>query len=161
MRDSVRRFLCAGCRTETFICVPCDRGQQYCAGDCARAARRRKRSEANRRYQCTFNGRLKSAERSQRYRDRQRGYHDRQRVTDHGSPPDCSRGVVDASATNAVAETSSNGMSSPIASPESGVAKGGAVQCSFCGSWCPRWIRHGPLRRRSPRSGYIRRERHL
>ncbi len=81
--------------------------------------------------------------------------------TDHGSPPDCRRDKANSSATNAVAEAASTGMTSPIASPESGAAKGGAVQCSFCGCSCPPWIRHGPLRRRSPRFDYIRRKRRL
>ncbi len=153
MPESVRRFLCARCGTEAFICTPCDRGQRYCCGDCARAARRRSLREANRRYQCTFNGRVTGAERAQRYRGRQR-------VTDHGSLADRAVALLNASATNAVAETS-NGLSSPITSPESGVVISGAVQCSFCGHWRSPWIRHGPLRRRSPRSGYIRKERHL
>jgi len=154
MRDSVRRFYCARCRTEVIICPPCDRGQRYCAGDCAHTVRSRSLREANRRYGRTPKGRLKSAERSRRYRDRKN-------VTDHGSLKDNLRGVLDASATNAVAETLSNGLSSPIASSESGVAIDDAVQCSFCSRWCPPWYRYGPLRRRSPRSGYIRRERRL
>ena len=158
MPESLRRFLCARCGAEAFICTPCDRGQRYCCGDCARAARRRSLREANRRYQCTFNGLLNGAARSQRYRDRRRvtGHG----VTDHGSLSDSDLGLLNASATNAVAETS-NGLSSPIPSPESGVGIGGAVQCSFCGCWRPPWIRHGPLRRRSPRSSYIRKERRL
>lgn len=157
MPESVRRFLCALCRTEVFICTACDRNQQYCAGDCARAARRRKQREANHRYQRTFNGRLNGAARSQRYRENQR---ETQGVTDHSSLADRPRGVLDASATSAVAENLSDGRSSPIASSESGVATGDALQCSFCGCWYSRWIRHGPLRRR-PRSGYIRKERRL
>ena len=44
---------------------------------------------------------------------------------------------------------------------DSGVAVGGAVQCSFCECWCRPWIRHAPQRRRRPRPGYIRRERLL
>lgn len=55
----------------------CDRGQRYCLGACARAARRRSLREANRRYQRTPRGRHMSAERSRRYRDRRR-------VTDQG-----------------------------------------------------------------------------
>jgi hypothetical protein len=73
------------------------------------AARRRSLREANRRYGRTVKGRLKSAERSQRYRDSQC-------VTDHGSLSDCGLGLLNASATNAVAKASSNGLSSPIAS---------------------------------------------
>src|ERR1035438_3563683 len=70
-------------------------------GECARAARQSSRREANRRYARTDEGRRKSAARSQRYRDRQF-------VTGHGSLSDGSRDVLDASTTNAVAETSSD-----------------------------------------------------
>ena len=159
MPESVRRFSCAGCRKDVIICPPCDRNQRYCAGDCARTARRRSLREANDRYQRTFNARRKSAERSQRYRDRRRitGYC----VTDQSLPSDCFLDLLNASATNAVAETSSNGPSSPIASSDLGVAIDDALQCSFCGCWCPAWVRYGPLRRRSPRSSYIRKERRL
>ena len=38
---SGRLFLCAGCRDQVIVCSCCDRGQIYCAGGCAREARRR------------------------------------------------------------------------------------------------------------------------
>src|SRR5450631_1542804 len=153
MSDTVRRFLCAGCRTVAFICTPCDRGQRYCPGDCARAARQSSRREANRRYARSTEGRLNGAARSKRYRNRRC-------VTDQGSLPDCSRVVLDASTTNAVAETSSNELP-PITELKSDAAIGNGLQCSFCGRWCGPWIRHGPLRRRSARSGYFIKERRL
>jgi len=153
MPESLRRFLCARCRAAAFICTPCDRGQIYCPGECARAARQSSRREANRRYARTDEGRRKSAARSQRYRDRQF-------VTDHGSLSDCSRDVLDASTTNAVAETSSNELP-PITEFKSDAAIGNGLRCSFCGRWSQPWIRHAPLRRRSARSGYIIKERRL
>ena len=153
MPESLRRFLCARCRAVAFICASCDRGQIYCPGECARAARQSSRREANRRYARTAEGRLKSAARSQRYRDRQF-------VTGHGSLSDCSRDVLDASTTNAVAETSSNELP-PITELKSDAAIGNGLRCSFCGRWSQPWIRHAPLRRRSARSGYIIKERRL
>jgi len=153
MPESLRRFLCARCRAVAFICASCDRGQVYCPGDCARAARQSSRREANRRYARTAKGRLRSAARSQRYRDRQC-------VTDQGSLSDCSRVVLDASTTNAVAETSSNELP-PITELKSDAAIGNGLRCSFCGCWSQPWIRHAPLRRRSARSGYIIKERRL
>ena len=153
MPESLRRFLCARCRAVAFICASCDRGQLYCPGECARAARQSSRREANRRYARTAKGRLKGAARSQRYRDRRS-------VTDQGSLSDCSRVVLDASTTNAVAETSSNELP-PITKLKSGAAIGNGVRCSFCGRWSQPWIRHAPLRRRSARSGYIIKERRL
>ena len=153
MSESLRYFLCARCRTWTFICTSCDRGQVYCAGDCARVARQASRREANRRHARTAGGRLKSAARSQRYRDRHC-------VTDQGSLSDCTRVVLDPSTTNAVAETSSNELP-PITELKADAATGNGLRCSFCGRWSQPWIRHAPLRRRSARSGYIIKERRL
>ncbi len=154
MRESIRRFLCAGCGIEVFICTVCDRGQRYCPGDCARAARRRSQREANGRYRRTPRGRQKSAERSQRYRDRRR-------VTDQGSLSHGSCAVLDASATTVVSKPSSIVQLLLISAEETPAAIGHAVQCSFCRCWCKPWIRHAPLRRRSARPRYVRMERLL
>ena len=78
---SARLFMCAECRAQALICSCCDRGQIYCAGDCAARARRRTRRDAGRRYQTSRRGRLAHAERSRRYRVRCKN------VTHHGSPP--------------------------------------------------------------------------
>ena len=37
--DRLGFFLCADCRNQVVVCSGCDRGQVYCAGDCARRAR--------------------------------------------------------------------------------------------------------------------------
>ena len=152
MSESLRYFLCARCRALTFICTSCDRGQVYCPGDCARVARKTSRREANQRYARTAGGRLKSAARSQRYRDRRC-------VTDQGSLSDGSRVVLAPSTTNAVVETSSNELP-PITKLKTDAAIGKGFRCSFCGFWS-KWIRRGPLRRRSARFGYTIKERHL
>ena len=154
MQETVRRFLCAGCGTAVFICTTCDRGQRYCTGDCARTARQHSQREANRRYGCTPKGRVRSAARSQRYRDRRR-------VTDQGSLSNRSYAVLDASATTAVSEPPSIAQLVLIAAAESTAAIGDAVQCSFCRRWCGPWIRHVPLRRRSSRPRYVGMERLL
>ena len=65
---------------QALICSCCDRGQIYCAGDCAARARRRRERDAGRRYQTSRRGRLAHAERTRRYRVR------RKNVTHHGSP---------------------------------------------------------------------------
>jgi len=152
MRDSIRRVLCACCGAAFFICPMCDRGQRYCLGACARAARRHSLREANRRYQRTPRGRRMSAERSRRYRDRHR-------VTDQGSPPAPVCDVLSASATEAQsatpAQTSAAQSCDPVKERITGrVAASGrfgadAVRCMFCRRWCEPWIRHGPFRRRS------------
>jgi len=64
-----------------YVCRSCDRGQRYCSVRCRGKARREQRRAANRRHQCSVEGRLD-------HRDRQREYRRRlvlQRVTDQGS----------------------------------------------------------------------------
>ncbi len=78
---SARLFMCAECHAQALICSCCDRGQIYCAGDCAARARRRTRRDAGRRYQTSRRGRLAHAEPTRRYRVRCKN------VTHHGSPP--------------------------------------------------------------------------
>src|SRR5580658_8061630 len=153
MRESIRRFLCAGCGTAALICSTCDRGQRYCPGDCALVARRRSQREANRRYGRTSKGRIKSAERSQRYRERRR-------VTDQGSLSDRACVVLNASATNAVTKPTSIAQLVLITAAESSPSVND-VQCSFCHRWCRPWIRHVPLQRRSSRPRYLGMERLL
>jgi hypothetical protein len=153
MRDSIRRFLCAGCGVAVFLCTLCDRGRRYCPGACAHAVRLRSLRDANRRYQRTPHGRRKSAERSRRYRNRRR-------VTDQCSPPLPVCDVLLASTTETQAETpirpSSAQSRDPVEEKITGrvVASGrldtdDMVRCSFCRRWCTPWIRHAPFRRRS------------
>lgn len=154
MRESIRRFLCAGCRVEAYICTHCDRGQRFCAEECARAARRRSQREADRRYQSSRRGRLMHAERSRRYRLR------RKSVTDHGSLLSAAYGVLGMSATEAHSRPSAvQSMPSDPAALTAGRSGAGMVRCSFCLRWCQPWIRHAPLRRRSSHPRHHRRER--
>jgi hypothetical protein len=63
------------------VCRSCDRGQRYCSDRCRDEARRQQRRAANRRHQCSVEGRLD-------HRDRQREYRRRLValcVTDQGS----------------------------------------------------------------------------
>lgn len=144
MRDSLRRFLCAGCGLAVFICTLCDRGQRYCPGSCARVARARSRRAANRRYQHTPRGRLMSAERSRRYRERRR-------VTDQGSPPPVVCDVLPVSATEAPTPPQAPvPRSSKDTEKESTVPSGSdAARCCFCRRRHSLFIRHAPFRRRS------------
>lgn len=72
-------YLYLRCRSQALICSRCDRGQMYCTPDWAKAARKEKQRCARRRYQAGARGRAMHAERSTRFRERQRG------VMDHGS----------------------------------------------------------------------------
>ncbi len=147
--ESVRRYFCATCRAEVYVCSPCDRGQRYCREGCAPSARRRSTREANRRYQRTLCGRLLHAERSRRYRLR------RKIVTDHGSPAPIDHDVLPASATKTVLAPSSTVeiTTAPPAAETAvdAVSSAARVRCHFCGNWYDSWIRHTPLRRRSSR----------
>ena len=75
-----RFFLCERCRSQVLICRCCDRGQIYCAADCARVARAERRRDVAKRYKTSRKGRFAHAARSRRYRARHN------KATHHGSP---------------------------------------------------------------------------
>jgi len=132
---SARLFVCVGCRSQALICSCCDRGQIYCADDCASRARRGAQRDAGRRYQDSRRGRLAHAERARRYRAR------RKNVTHQGSPPSPLDDLV---------------PSGPLA-----IAGGARVSddrsrrlashCHWCGRRCPELVRQVLLRRRGGR----------
>lgn len=138
-----RLFLCAGCRAQALICSCCDRGQVYCAGDCAQRARRRKQDAAGRRYQTSHRGRLAHAERARRYRARCN------KVTHQGSPQPPSDDLV---------SRGSLAMASGAVFSDERLRRTG-THCHWCGRRCPDRVRHGFLRRRLRRPGPPRRER--
>lgn len=77
-----RHRVCRGCNAVFSICRSCDRGQRYCSPECRIPALCEQRRRANRRHQCSPEGRLD-------HRDRQREYRKRcaqRRVTDISSP---------------------------------------------------------------------------
>lgn len=82
MAYPARMFNCARCACQVVICSHCDRGQIYCAGDCAQIARKESLNESGQRYQSSRQGQLKHAARQARYRERQQ-----QKVTHQGSTP--------------------------------------------------------------------------
>jgi hypothetical protein len=125
MEPPARHYLCAHCRTAVLICSHCDRGQRYCAGDCARLARALSMRLAGQRYQSSLPGRYKHAA-------RQRGYRDRQtKVTHQGSPPQPPSDLLPAIPTLCV----------EIASPL-------PWHCHFCARLQAQFVRQSFLRRR-------------
>jgi hypothetical protein len=82
MRHPPRLYNCARCAQQVVICSHCDRGQIYCAGDCAQQARKQSLQQAGQRYQMSRTGRLVHAARQARYRSRQQ-----HKVTHQGSTP--------------------------------------------------------------------------
>ncbi len=75
----VRR--CRACNVVFYVCSSCDRGQRYCRQECRASARRQQLRAANRRYQCSPDGRQAHQRRQRQYRLRFLGT----RVTDQGS----------------------------------------------------------------------------
>lgn len=132
MESSGRYYLCARCRTAVLICSHCDRGQRYCAGDCARLARALSLRAAGQRYQLSLPGRYKHAARQRAYRARQI------KVTHQGSPPQPPSDLLPLIPT----------LSVEIASPL-------PWHCHFCGRLQAQFVRQGFLRCR------IRRPLHL
>jgi hypothetical protein len=143
VQETIRRFLCVGCRVVAYLCTACDRGQRYCSGECARGARRRSQRESDRRYQSSERGRLKHAERARRYRQRCRS------VTEHSAAVSLEHDVATTSAASEVSTPSlAEEMTTTLASESSTDKKAhlGQVNCHSCRRWCDQWIRHAPLR---------------
>lgn len=140
---SARLFMCAECHAQALICSCCDRGQIYCAGDCAARARRRTRRDAGRRYQTSRRGRLAHAERTRRYRVRCKN------VTHHGSPPSPPDDLL-SSGSPAIASDASAFVDR---------ARRPLSRCDWCGRRCPDLVRQGFLRRRSGRRRVPRHDR--
>ena len=147
---AARLFVCSRCRAQVLVCSHCDRGQIYCAGTCAQAARQHARQAAGKRYQATYRGRLKHAARAGRYRARQKI------VTHQGSPPQPRNDVVplaavalDAVRTDAaVAASKSAAASSPEVAMRRQAPTAGYWHCHWCGERCLPLVRIEFLRRR-------------
>ena len=132
---SARLFVCARCRTQALICSCCDRGQIYCAADCAAEARRCARRAAGARYQASRRGRHSHAERARRYRARYKN------VTHQGSPPPDD---LMSSGSRTIASGATASGDRPRRS---------AWHCYWCGRRCADLVRQGFLRRRGGRRG--------
>jgi hypothetical protein len=126
---SARLFLCAGCRAQSVICSCCDRGQIYCAGDCAARARHRAQRAAGQRCQTSRRGRLAHADRTRRYRARCK------KVTHHGSPEPLPDDLLPP-ASPAIASDAEIRRSGPGAQHRTAIGAGVAARNSSVGSSC-------------------------
>jgi transposase len=63
--QSYRLYSCRGCSVSVSICGRCDRGNIYCAGECAAVSRRASNRRAGARYQRTRRGARRHAARQQ------------------------------------------------------------------------------------------------
>jgi hypothetical protein len=152
-QETIRRFLCACCGAAAFICTTCDRGQRYCSVGCACSARRQAQRGSDRRYQSSWRGSLKHAERARRYRQRQRG------VTEHSSVASPACDVRSTSATSDVPESAEEAATTLAdGSTTDKIKHSQRLQCHYCHRWCDPRVRHAPLRRRisAPRRQFRR-----
>ena len=161
--QTYRLYSCARCGEQVRICRDCDRGNRYCAGECAQIRRRESRHRAGERYQLSYRG-------ASRHAARQRTWHSRQaqKVTHQGSLPGAEAAIVAAISTQTTTEGIHVDMASmqPSSPPHrlpyaalratSTRAQGhwhaqrrarSAQRCSFCWRVLPPFARLGPLRR--------------
>ena len=157
-----RLYGCGRCAEQVRICCLCDRGNLYCAGECAQIRRRESLRRAGERYQLSYRGACLHAARQCAWRERQA-----QKVTHQGSLPSADPLIVAA----ILIQTTTEGLHVNIASiqpppqPSSGprvvlsaahtrahtrwhahrMAPSGQ-NCSFCWRGLPAFARLGPLR---------------
>jgi hypothetical protein len=172
--EPARRFLCARCRAPALVCSHCDRGQIYCAWDCAAVVRQQSQRDASRRYQGSLRGRFKHAARTRRWRERQavlamsQANSGSQSVTHQGSPAPALDAVLTvpsslpAAATPALASTAQSCMAITSTSastpytPDTGepalmpAAPSPAWRCHWCRAPCAARVRLDFLRHSRP-----------
>lgn len=83
MHSTARLYFCNRCQKQVIICSRCDRGNRYCADECAADARSASLKRASEKYQSTQAGRINNAARQQRYRQQEQPI-----VTHQGSQSD-------------------------------------------------------------------------
>ena len=126
MEANARLFYCVSCRSQAFICSCCDRGNIYCSTKCSQLARQQSLRAAGKRYQNSFQGKLKHAARQKSYSDRLK-----KKMTHHTSPA-----------------VSSNDLLSPQPN-EQKIRAAEPITCHFCGNNCAQFIRLRFLHRRT------------
>ena len=163
--QSYRLYKCARCAQQVHICRECDRGNQYCAGECAQIRRRESLRRAGERYQGSYRGACAHAARQRAWRERQT-----QGVTHHGSLPSAVWLTVASTSTQTTIEQGTH-VDTAAVEPRTQVhsgyelaitleradlrmhARGAAhyagmprLRCSVCGRVLPPFARLGPLR---------------
>jgi hypothetical protein len=149
-----RLYNCGRCAQQVRICRDCDRGNRYCAGECAGLRRRESLLRAGERYQRSYRGACRHAARQSAWRERQA-----QQVTHHGSIPT----AVSVTVANSSTQTTTQGTHADIASlraqahssarlalshlhSASHAHRMAVSTCGFCGRALPPFARLGPLR---------------
>lgn len=138
-RKSYRLYSCRRCAAQVRICSDCDRGNQYCAGDCAPIRRRESVYRAGIRFQSSFRGALLHAARQSAWRERRT-----QKVTHQGSVLGIDALIVVAIPTTT--EERHVDLASLPAPPHQPRTVPAVHHCSFCWRPLPAFSRRGPLR---------------
>ena len=134
--ESYRLYSCRRCAQQVRICLRCDRGNQYCAAECARIRRGESLRRAGVRYQTSYRSASRHAARQRRWRAQRA-----QKVTHHGSLQPVVAAIVVAlsiTPTGTDADTKT-------AVPQR-VRRAQRPHCCFCGRPLSRFARTGPLR---------------
>lgn len=140
-----RLYSCGRCAEQVRICCECDRGNLYCAGECALIRRRESLRRAGERYQLSYRGACLHAARQSAWRSRRA-----QKVTHQGSPEAVLVVIVAASS---IATPGNHAERAPVTPPLLDNAAWalarrvrGRARCCFCGRALPRFARWGFLR---------------
>ena len=157
-----RLYSCRRCAEQVRICRKCDRGNLYCAGECAQIRRHESLRRAAERYQLSLDGACLHAARQRAWREDQR-----KKVTHQGSLPSDETSIVAVTAAQTTTEEThaENSPMQPPPPPHSLLraelrADHTRVQvrwhthrmartahrCSFCWRALPAFARLGPLR---------------
>lgn len=140
-QKSYRLYSCRRCAVQVRICSDCDRGNQYCAGECARIRRRESVCRAGARFQSSLRGALLHAARQSAWRERRT-----HKVTHQGSVLGVDARIV------VVIPTTTEEPHVELASLPSPVPRHrprtvpSVHTCSFCWRALPPFARLGPLR---------------
>lgn len=139
-----RLYSCGRCAEQVRICCDCDRGNLYCAGECAQIRRRESLRRAGERYQLSYRGSCLHAARQRAWRSRRA-----QKVTHQGSLPSAVLVIVAATSTQRTFQRTHVDIQSIQSPPQPHsmprVARS-AQRCSFCWRALPPFARLGPLR---------------
>jgi hypothetical protein len=134
--ESYRLYSCRRCAQQVRICRRCDRGQQYCTGECAQIRRRESLRRAGARYQMSYRGACRHAARQRAWRGRRA-----QKVTHQGSLSTASALIVAPTSTTIEATYAQSACATPLLQRHRPPPR-----CCFCGRRLARFARLGPLR---------------
>ena len=142
--ETYRLYNCGRCAQQVRICRYCDRGHQYCAGECARIRRRESLRRAARRYQGSYRGACRHAARQRVWRTRHA------KVTHQGSLAPAGAVIV---VSTSIATTQEPHVDIHSVAAPRGLGRWPVHRhvtartcCCFCGRVLSRFARIGPLR---------------